>query len=249
MDFFRYVHLIVSATERRKTVKILSIETSTMLGGVAIVDDKTGLVAETRLNVKTTHSERLMTVIDHVLHQSEMDLESIDAFAVAIGPGSFTGLRIGLSTAKGLSYATGRPIVIVPTLDAFAYNFPYCSYPLCLMLDARKGEVYAAAFKWEGEGFRRLLEDTSIRAEELTAKFDGVVLFAGEGADLYKKTILDVMKDRAIFASPEKMVPSPANVAILGLAKAARGEFADVPAAVPRYIRKSEAEVKWSEKV
>jgi tRNA threonylcarbamoyladenosine biosynthesis protein TsaB len=245
----RHVQHPVYATERRSTMKILSIETSTMLGGVAIVDEKTGLVAETRLNVKTTHSERLMSVIDHVLHQSEMDLESIDAFAVAIGPGSFTGLRIGLSTAKGLSYATGKPIVAVPTLEAFAYNFPYCSHPLCLMLDARKGEVYAAVFKWEGESFSRLIEDTSIGAEDLVRNLDGAVLFAGEGAVLYKQRITEVMKDRAVFASPEKMVPSPANVAVLGLARAVRGEFADVPSAVPRYIRKSEAEVKWSKRV
>jgi tRNA threonylcarbamoyladenosine biosynthesis protein TsaB len=227
-------------------MKILSIETSTMLGGVAIVDEKTGLVAETRLNVKTTHSERLMTVIDHVLEQSEIGLDSIDAFAVAIGPGSFTGLRIGLSSAKGLSYATGKPIVAVPTLEAFAYNFPYCSYPVCLMLDARKGEVYAAVFKWEGGAFRNVLEDTSIRSEDLLGRFEGAVLFAGEGALIYRSTITEVMKERAVFASPEKMVPSPANVAVLGLAKAMRGEFTDAPAAVPRYIRKSEAEVKWS---
>ncbi len=220
-----------------------------MLGGVAIVDEETGLVAETRLNVKTTHSERLMTVIDHVLEQSEMGLDNIDAFAVAIGPGSFTGLRIGLSTAKGLSYATGKPIVAVPTLEAFAYNFSYCSYPVCLMLDARKREVYAAVFKWEGGAFRRVIEDTSIKAEDLLRKFDQVVLFAGEGAALYKSVITEIMKERAVFASPEKMVPSPANVAVLGLSKAARGEFADALAAVPRYIRKSEAEVKWSERV
>ncbi|MDA8238818.1 MAG: tRNA (adenosine(37)-N6)-threonylcarbamoyltransferase complex dimerization subunit type 1 TsaB [Nitrospiraceae bacterium] len=230
-------------------MKVLSIETSTMLGGVAIVDEETGLVAETRLNVKTTHSERLMTVIDHVLEQSEMGLDNIDAFAVAIGPGSFTGLRIGLSTAKGLSYATGKPIVAVPTLEAFAYNFSYCSYPVCLMLDARKREVYAAVFKWEGGAFRRVIEDTSIKAEDLLRKFDQVVLFAGEGAALYKSVITEIMKERAVFASPEKMVPSPANVAVLGLSKAARGEFADALAAVPRYIRKSEAEVKWSERV
>ncbi|MGE5299403.1 MAG: tRNA (adenosine(37)-N6)-threonylcarbamoyltransferase complex dimerization subunit type 1 TsaB [Acidobacteriota bacterium] len=230
-------------------MKVLSIETSTMLGGVAIVDEETGLVAETRLNVKTTHSERLMTVIDHVLEQSEMGLDNIDAFAVAIGPGSFTGLRIGLSTAKGLSYATGKPIVAVPTLEAFAYNFSYCSYQVCLMLDARKGEVYAAVFKWEEGAFRRVVEDTSIKAEDLLRKFDQVVLFAGEGAALYKSVITEVMKDRAVFASPEKMVPSPANIAVLGLSKAARGEFADALAAVPCYIRKSEAEVKWSERV
>jgi tRNA threonylcarbamoyladenosine biosynthesis protein TsaB len=229
-------------------MKILSIETSTMLGGVAIVDGQTGLIAETRLNVKTTHSERLMTVIDYVLKHSEMGLEGIDAFAVAIGPGSFTGLRIGLSTAKGLSYATGKRIVTVPTLEAFAYNFPFCSCPVCLMLDARKGEVYAAVFVWKDGKFIRTVEDTSIRVESLLRGLEGRVLFAGEGAAIYRSAILEAMKEGALFASSEKMVPSPANVAVLGLAKATNGEFADAGGAVPLYIRKSEAEIKWSEK-
>src|ERR1700690_1829481 len=127
-------------------MKILSVETSTMLGGVAVMDSQAGLIAEIKLNVKTTHSERLMTAISQVLSQSGIDLRGIDAFAVASGPGSFTGLRIGLSTVKGLSYATGKPVVTVPTLEAFAWNFPYSMYPVCLMLDARRGEVYSALF-------------------------------------------------------------------------------------------------------
>ncbi len=116
-------------------MKILAIETSTMLGGVAILDEYEGLIAEARLNVKSTHSERLMTAINHTLAQSDLRLSDIDAFAVAIGPGSFTGLRIALSTAKGLVYATGKPFVTVPTLEAFAWNFPFTRYPVCLMLD------------------------------------------------------------------------------------------------------------------
>ena len=229
-------------------MKILSIETSTMLGGVAVVDQKNGLIAETRLNVKTTHSERLMTVIDYVLRQSDIDLGDIDAFAVAIGPGSFTGLRIGLSTAKGLAYATAKPIVTVPTLEAFAWNFPYSAYPVCLMLDARRNEVYAAVFRWEGGGFRRVRKETSIRAEDLLKTIEGPALFAGEGALLYMDSIKEIMKDRAFIAPDEKMVPSPANVARLGLVKALRGEYADSTEEIPLYIRRSEAEVKWAEK-
>jgi tRNA threonylcarbamoyladenosine biosynthesis protein TsaB len=227
---------------------VLAVETSTMLGGVAVVDREKGLVAETRLNVKTTHSERLMTAVDNLLKQSELDLDDIDAFAVAIGPGSFTGLRIGLSTVKGLSYATGKRIVTVPTLEAFAWNFQYCPYPVCLMLDARKGEVYTAVFKWEEAGFRRLLPETSIRPEDLLRSLEGVVVFAGEGVPLYAMKIADIMKERALIASPQTMVPSPANVAMLGLQRAERGDYADASAQVPYYIRKSEAEVKWSEK-
>ncbi len=229
-------------------MKILSIETSTMLGGVAIADEYYGLIAETRLNVKTTHSERLMTAIDSTLVQSDLGLSDIDAFAVAIGPGSFTGLRIGLSTVKGLSYATGKPIVTVPTLEAFARNFPYSMYPICLMLDARKGEVYASVFKWE-DGFKRVLGDMSIRPEDLLRELQSKIIFAGEGVSLYKQKIMDIMKERAVFAPPDKMVPSPGNVAMLGLEKAVKGEYSDASTAVPFYIRKSEAEVKWLEKI
>ena len=241
-DFFGYEPDIIIG------MKVLAIETSTMLGGVAIIDETAGLIAETRLNVKTTHSERLMTAVNNTLIQSEMDLDAIDAFAVAIGPGSFTGLRIGLSTVKGLSYASGKPVVTVPTLDAFARNFSYSTYPVCLMLDARKSEVYAAVYRWEEDGFRTVIECVSVKPEVLLEKLQGKVLFAGEGVLLYREKILTIMKERAVIATLDKMVPSPAHVAMLGMAKAVRGEFTVISQAVPFYIRKSEAEVKWSEK-
>jgi tRNA threonylcarbamoyladenosine biosynthesis protein TsaB len=225
-------------------MKILAIETSTMLGGIAIVDENSGLIAETRLNVKTTHSERLMTAVQNTLSQSEISLDDIDAFAIATGPGSFTGLRIGLSTVKGLSYATAKPLVTVPTLEAFAWNFPFSMYPVCLMLDARKKEVYSAVFKWKNGGFIRILKEMSIKPADLLTELKGNVIFAGEGVLIYKDQIITILKERAIIASPEKMVPSPANVAMLGLLKAIKGDYADPSKAVPLYIRKSEAELK-----
>lgn len=219
-----------------------------MLGGVAVADDSLGLIAETRLNVKTTHSERLMTVIDQVMTQSGLALDVIDAYAVASGPGSFTGLRIGLSTAKGLAYATGKPVVAIPTLEAFAWNFPFCRYPVCTMLDARRGEVYAAVYRWEDNSFVREIAETSVRVEDLLTRLFGTVLFAGEGARAYRERIAAVMGGRAVFAPSDKMVPAPANIAALGLKKVAAGDFTDAFAAVPLYIRKSEAEVRLEEK-
>lgn len=244
-------------------MKILAIETSTMLGGIAVADDSAGLIAEVRLNVKSTHSERLMTEINHVLQQSGLTAHDIDIFGVAIGPGSFTGLRIGLSTAKGFSYATGKPIVSVPTLEAFAWNFPYCRHPVCIMLDARKGEVYAALLQWEENGFVRLMSEVSVRAEKLVEKItSGIpplpsakvgeegcgeerIVFAGEGALLYRNKITAMIGEKAVFAPPEKMIPSPANVASIGIQKALKGEFSDPVSLVPIYIRRSEAEIKW----
>jgi len=229
-------------------MKILAIETSTMLGGVAIADDSQGLIAEMRLNVKTTHSERLMTVISQVMEQSGLQLDAIDVFAVASGPGSFTGLRIGLSTAKGLAYATGKPVVTIPTLEAFAWNFPFSRHPVCIMLDARRGEVYTSVDRWEGGSFIRERGELSISPDELLPQLEGTILFAGEGALLYRDRINAVLGSRAVFAPPDRMVPSPANIAMLGLKKAADGEFSDPFDIIPLYIRKSEAEVKLQAK-
>lgn len=227
-------------------MKVLAVETSTMLGGVAIADEQ-GIIAEIRLNVKSTHSERMMTSIDHVLKCSGMTLDDIDVFAVASGPGSFTGLRIGMSAVKGLCYASGRPLVMVPTLEAFAWNFSFSVYPVCLMFDARKGEVYAAVFRWEEDGFISVVQDCSARPEELLKGIDGPVIIAGEGALLYRERIIAAIGDRGLFAPPHKMVPSPSNVAMLGLQKALRNEFVEPVYAEPLYLRKSEAEVKWPE--
>ncbi|MEW6418318.1 MAG: tRNA (adenosine(37)-N6)-threonylcarbamoyltransferase complex dimerization subunit type 1 TsaB [Nitrospirota bacterium] len=241
-------------------MKILAIETSTMLGGVAIMDDLSGLIVEVRLNVKSTYSERLMTEIDHIMEKAGLKISDIDVFAVTIGPGSFTGLRIGLSTVKGFSYATGKPIVSVPTLEALAWNFPYCRPPVCTMLDARKKEVYAALFKWDNNGFIRLINEVSIKVDRLLEKIkennppfikgglEGFsyekIVFTGEGALLYRDKIIEVMGEKAIFASPDKMVPSPANLAHLGIKKAKKGDFSEPVSLVPIYIRRSEAEIK-----
>jgi tRNA threonylcarbamoyladenosine biosynthesis protein TsaB len=228
-------------------MKILALETSTMLGGVAIADDS-GLIAEVRLNVRTTHSERLMTAVDYALKQSDMAFAGIDAVAVSSGPGSFTGLRIGLSTAKGLCYAAGKPLVLVPTLEAFAWNFPYCAHPVGIMLDARKGEVYAAMFRWEHGTFATMVPAVSTRPEDFVKDCSEQVVLAGEGVLRYRERIVSALGERALIAPSHTMVPSPANVARLGLQKALCSEFADAAAAEPVYVRKSEAEVKWSEK-
>lgn len=229
-------------------MKILAIETSTMLGGVAIMGESEGLIVEVRLNVKTAHSERLMTAIDNALKQAGMEVSDIDVFGVAIGPGSFTGLRIGLSTVKGFSYATGKPIVSVPTLEAFAWNFPYSAYPVCPMLDARKKEVYAAVFKWRDGVYVRVIDETSIKPADLVKTLEYPVIYTGEGAELYREAIVEISGENAIFAPPHCMVPSPSNVAHLGLKKAVNGDFSEPVSLVPFYIRRSEAELKIESK-
>jgi tRNA threonylcarbamoyladenosine biosynthesis protein TsaB len=232
-------------------MKILSIETATLLGGVAVLSAASGLIAEVRLNVKSTHSERLMTVINSVMEKTSLPLQDIDSFAVSIGPGSFTGLRIGVSAVKGFAYATGKPIVAVPTLEALAWNLAYSRYPVCTMLDARKREVYAAVFRWEREGFQRVAAEMSAGVEWLLEYMEREwrqpgekILFTGEGALLHRDMIIRRLGGEALFPPPDKMLPSPASVAYLGLQKALRGEFSEPVSLVPCYIRKSEAEIK-----
>lgn len=227
-------------------MKVLAIETSTMTGGAAVMDDAQGIIMEVIFNVKTGHSERLMKEIDYCLREAGISISDMNAFAVSIGPGSFTGLRIGLSTIKGFSYATGLPVVAVPTLEAFSWNFPMSPYPVCPLLDARKKEVYAGVFLWSGDGFERALPETSIKIKELTVLLKDYekVMFAGEGALLYRNEILETLNDRAMFAPPHLNVPLPSATAYLGMRKALKGEFKDPIALSPLYLRKAEAELK-----
>lgn len=225
-------------------MRVLAIETSTMLGGVAIMEEG-GLIAEIRLNVKTTHSERLMRGIDSALKFANLGIGDIDAFCISLGPGSFTGLRIGLSTVKGFAFATGRPVVTVPTLDAFAWNFPFAIYPVCPMFDARKKEVYTALYEWHDGGFKKTRPEQSVRPGDFIKDIKGPVIFAGDGVRLYRDVILSVKGQDAIFAPPQSDVPSPSALAYLGLKKAMMGDFSDPMTITPFYIRKSEAEIKF----
>ncbi len=217
-----------------------------MLGGVAILDDAL-LVAESRINVKVTHSERIMTEISHVLEASGLKISDIDAFAVAIGPGSFTGLRVGLSTVKGLVYATGKRLVAVPTLEALAWNIPFSRHPVCPLLDARRKEVYTGIFTWTDSGFTRIMDEQAVRLDDLLLKIKGPMIFTGEGSALYRDGIVNALGDRALFAQPQIAAPSPSNVAYLGMRKAQKGEFDDPVSLVPLYLRRSEAEIKFKQ--
>lgn len=225
---------------------VLGIETSSMLGGLALLGEAEGLIAEARLNVRTTHSERLMKELDGMLQMAGIGLDAVGALAVSIGPGSFTGLRIGLATAKGIAFATGKPIVSVPTLEAFAMNLPHSAHPVCPMLDARKGEVYAGLFQNSGGKTLRLMPEGPVNAGKMASMLTEHerIVFIGEGALLYKDAITSALGEKALFGPPNLMVPMPSNVALLGLKKALAGDFEDPLTLSPLYIRKSEAESK-----
>jgi tRNA threonylcarbamoyladenosine biosynthesis protein TsaB len=226
-------------------MKVLALETATTTGGIAILEDSLGLISESRINIRIAHSERLMSAIEWLLNASRITMGDIDAFAVSIGPGSFTGLRIGLSTAKGLCYATGKPIVPVPTLDALARTLPFCPHLICPMLDARKNEVYTAIYKWEKGTMKKVINETSVKPSDLLDVINETTVFLGEGAKIYKQIITDCLHKNAVFAPQSKMSPSALTVAEIAVEKLKRDKTADPVGLTPLYIRKSEAEVRW----
>ncbi len=217
-----------------------------MTGAVAVLDSG-AVVAESRVSIAVTHGERLMAAIDGVLRAARWELPQIDAFAVALGPGSFTGLRIGLSTVKGLAFATGKPVAGVPTLEALAWRLPYCAYPVCPVLDAKKNEVYAGLYRTL-DGRLEVLEAPraiapATLADELGAAVPGPVVFVGDAVVPYGSVFQDVLGARACLGPADLRLPSAVTVGELGSQALARGEAVDVASLVPLYLRPSEAEL------
>src|SRR5262245_25257207 len=138
-------------------MRVLAVETSTMIGSVALVDGGR-IVGESMLDVALTHSERLMAMVDRLLGDCGWKADRLEGLAVSIGPGSFTGLRVGLATVKGLALALDLPVVAVPTLDALASNIPFADAPVCPILDARKAEVYLSLYCTRDGRAQRLWE-------------------------------------------------------------------------------------------
>src|SRR3989442_833053 len=163
-------------------MRVLAVETSTLSGGAALLDGEL-VVGEYVLDVRLTHSERLMAAIDRLLTDAGWTVGELEGLAVAVGPGSFTGLRVGLSTVKGLALALSIPIAAVPTLDAMAAMLPFAALPICPVLDARKGEVYASLYRWDGDGMRREWDYLAITPDDLSRRLDEPVIVLGDGAD------------------------------------------------------------------
>lgn len=226
-------------------MKILGIDTSTMMGAVGIVDGDS-LIAELRTNIELTHSERLMLHIDSLLKSAHLTLADIDGFSVTLGPGSFTGLRIGIAAVKAMAYATGKPIAGVQTLDVLADNLPYAKYQVCPILDARKKQVYAAIYKSTDTKRMTLMPGSVMTPEELAEKIEEPTIFLGEGAYVYREFFEGRLCCQAVFAPKSAGYPSGAAVAFRGLKDIQSGRVADPMSLVPSYIRKSDAEEKVS---
>ena len=210
---------------------VLAVDTSTLQAGVALWRD--GHVLAERRRAVTTHSEALLAMIDEAFVEADLAPADVDAVACGAGPGSFTGLRIGLATAKGLCFALGKPLVMVSSLAALAARAP--DGRVLATLDALKGEVYAGLFAVVGGVPAPDGAEAVLPPAKLLPLLDGVDAVVGSGALKYRELAARLLDEEA--------GPRPADVARLAAARAARGDYDDLASATPAYIRPSEAEL------
>lgn len=225
---------------------ILALDTATLVSSVALATSDT-LLAEITLQTKKTHSELLMPHIAKLFDMTEVPKADIKAVAVSIGPGSFTGLRIGLSTAKALAYAMNIPVVGVPTLAALAYGCPMPGVLLAPMLDAQKGNVYQALFEWRDGELREIQPVTVMEIDmalNALIQHDRPVVLLGESAVMYRARIKQI-EEKLVLAAPHIIIQRASSVAGLGHKLLEQGVRHDTMSLEPMYIRRSEAEVLW----
>lgn len=225
---------------------ILSLETATGCGSVALTRGGVSqgrLVVEAAVHAELTHSRQLLASIAWVMQAAQVTWQDVDAVAVSIGPGSFTGLRIGLAAAKGIVFAAGKPLICVPTLDAVALSCPLVDGPLWCIMDARKQEVYAACYNADGQ---QTSIAEAVRPEVLAEKIAPPAVIAGPGLAEYQHIFSRIAGLR--FIPPALSSPSAAKIGFLAADKLARGEISDPASAAPLYVRASEAEVNLKKK-
>lgn len=228
---------------------VLGIDTATKVAGAAIVDEGR-LVSERFISNQRTHSVNLLPMVKQVIEDAEITPADLGGIAVAAGPGSFTGLRIGMAAAKTLSQVLNLPLIGVSTLEALAFNLAGYSQPVCPILDARKNEVYTALYTFQGHKLQEQLAPMATGIEELLNNLKGnadQVVFLGDAVPVYREKIVQILGDKALFAANINMMPRAAATAQLGLEKIMAGERAGLELE-PTYIRPSEAEVTWQKK-
>lgn len=222
---------------------LLAMETSGPCGSIALVTPGRCL-AEYSLNSAITHSRRLLASLADLLDDADFAWGDLDGLAVSVGPGSFTGLRIGLSTAKGLAMATGLPLLGIPTLDSLAAQLACTTKLICPIIDARKKEVFAALYQQqEGRELQRITDYLTITPTNLATHINAPTVFIGDGIHAYKDLFLDQLGERATFAPTTIYFARAAAIGMLALERWQAKEFMDPLRAIPLYVRASEAEV------
>ncbi len=222
--------------------KLLTIQTATPAGSVALTHGER-LLGELFLDNRQPAGSWLMGAVEQLLGSAGLVPSDLDGFGVTVGPGSFTGLRVGLATAKGLAMATGKRLAGVSTLETLALQAPHVNLPVCAVLDARKKEVYAGCFQWQQGELRQLGEERVLPPERLLSELHEETLFVGDGALAYRTLIVRQLGSRAHFLPTVYAAPRAAHAALLALRQFAAGETLPAAQVNPRYIRPSEAEL------
>ena len=234
-----------------RIMKILGIDSSGLVASAAIADEK-NIIAEFTVNNKQTHSQTLLPMIEKVVDMSGIELEQIDAIAIAAGPGSFTGLRIGSATAKGIGLALKKPVVSVPTLEGLAYRVSVFDGIICPIMDARRNQVYTGIYKMDKGNLVCLSEQKAVDIHEIMEeleKYDEKVIFLGDGVEVQRETIEKEFKKEYCFAPIHLSKQSAAAVAVLGDLYFNQGKAEDAAEHKPIYLRKSQAEREREERL
>lgn len=222
-------------------MRILAFETATLAGSAALLDGSR-VVGESLVDIAITHSERLMAMVDRLLTDCGWHVSALDGLAVSIGPGSFTGLRIGVATIKGLGLALRLPVAAVPTLDALAWKLPFAGAPVCPLLDARKGEVYLALYRWQAGRMERQSDYLALSPRAAVERLIPPVILLGDGIAACRPFLAD--GGGGVHEAPgTSSAPSAAIVGRLGHAMLESQQAADLDTLAPLYLRPSEAEL------
>ncbi len=221
---------------------VFGIDTCCMAATAAIMSDE-HLATQIMINNKKTHSQKIMPMIEFMANQADISISDIDCFAAAVGPGSFTGVRIGVATAKALAHASEKPCVAVSTLHALANNVSEFDGIICPILDARRGQVYNALFR--GRSLERICDDRACSIEELCTELKTShddIIFLGDGVAAFGEYIKETLGERAVFAQRMDRMNLAASVAEIGYQKMQKGETCKYSDFVPEYLRLSQAE-------
>lgn len=230
-------------------MRVLSIDTATEAASCAVIEDSR-LLGEITFNFEKQHSVILMPIIDNLLTSLHMDISSIDGFISSKGPGSFTGLRIGMSTIKGLSFGAQKPFISVSTLDALAFNLAYSSGIICPILDALRDNVYTALYSFRDEELKRISDYMVISIEELInmVKDEKSIHFIGDGTFKFKDILRENIKG-STFAPAHLNFARASSLGELGLKLLKDGIHEDLNSSTPIYLRKSQAEREYDKKM
>lgn len=238
-------------------MKILALDSSGLVASVAVIENDL-TIAEYTINHKKTHSQTLLPMLDEVKRMTELDMASIDAIAIAAGPGSFTGLRIGSATAKGLGLALNIPIISVPTVDALAYNMYGNDKIICPLMDARRNQVYTGLYKFERNlnenqyELNTIVNQCAVDLSEIIYKINDLskeVIFLGDGVAVYKEKIEELITVPFTFAPASCNRQRAAAVGVLGSVLYKAGKIEKPAEHAPDYLRLSQAERERQEKV